>query len=85
MNPLSYILSPQLKWAERHGKTVDQCYVETVTDNVFQPLAAATIEEFSRADGNELRSIKGSRAKMLALRSSSALVVCLRAERSKPG
>jgi hypothetical protein len=75
MSPLSYILSRQLNWAARNRKNVDRYYVETVTDNLFQPLAAETIEEFNRADGNELRSIRGSRAKMLALRSSSALAV----------
>lgn len=75
MSPLSYILSRQLNWAGRNQKNVDRYYVEAVTDNLFQPLAEETIEEFNRADGNELRSIRRSRAKMLALRSSSALAV----------
>jgi hypothetical protein len=75
MTPLTYILSRQRRWAERSNKSAVRDYFDTVGNNLFEPLAADATDEFNRADGNELGSLGGSPAKMLALRSSSALAV----------
>ena len=75
MTPLSYILTRQRSWAERHRKPLSKDYLLSLNDNLFAPLSEATVAEFSEADGNELRPRMGAPAKMRALRSSSALAV----------
>lgn len=75
MIPLTYILTRQRQWAERHRKVITRDYCSTVGDNLFEPLSTEATDEFNRADGNELCPRNGSPAKMLALRSSSALAV----------
>lgn len=75
MTPLTYILARQRQWAERHNKIIGRDYCSIIDDNLFEPLSQEATCEFNRADGNELCPRNGLPAKMLALRSSSALAV----------
>lgn len=53
-------------------------YTEKIDDNLFQPLTAEIIQQFNKADGNELRtSCLGDLPKIQAVHSSSAIVVNL--------
>ena len=63
----------QRDWAIARGIAVDSDgYTLTLDDNLFVPLSEATLTEFARGDGDEL-GLGGSRGKMRALHSSSAL------------
>jgi hypothetical protein len=70
MRPSSYINVKQRCWANRHGIVFDdKGYVLSLGDNLFMPLSADASGEFLQGAGDELRK------NMLALHSSSALVV----------
>lgn len=70
MRPTIYINIRQRYWANRHGiSSDDKGYVLSLSDNLFMPLSAEASQEFLRGAGDELRK------NMLALHSSSALVV----------
>lgn len=63
-------LQSQLEWAKKAGLKVDaNGYVEKLEANLLQPLDPEARASFARGSGSELTS------KMLALHSSSALVV----------
>lgn len=63
----------QLKWAAQRKISCEGCYTEGVEDNIFNhELHPDTKKEYERGKGHEL---KGKRAHMKALHSSSALVV----------
>ena len=63
------IYAQQQDWATRHGiQFNNEGYTETVEQNLFQPLTAASKAEFGSGAGSELEE------KMRALYSSSALV-----------
>ena len=67
------IAAHQLEWATRNGIALVGTYTKRVEDNVFgNDLHPATKSEYERGKGHEL---KGVRAHMKALHSSSALVV----------
>ncbi|MFC2008423.1 hypothetical protein ACFLT0_01875 [Chloroflexota bacterium] len=64
------ILNLQQSWAIRHDIYFDKKgYVRKLADNLYEPLKKDSLDEFIRGRGAELES------KMLALHSSSALVV----------
>jgi hypothetical protein len=64
------ILDAQKSWATGHGIEFNKKgYVQTLQDNLYQPLKDDALDEFVRGRGSELEK------KMLALHSSSALVV----------
>ena len=65
-----YILNLQQSWAIRHDIYFNKKgYVRNLADNLYEPLKKDSLDEFIRGNGAELES------KMLALHSSSALVV----------
>jgi hypothetical protein len=71
--PLSQILTSQATWAQaRWGSGLDGRNAPSVEDNLFQPIAGPTWNEFAAGDGDEL-GLSGRPAKMRSLRSSSAL------------
>lgn len=64
------ILNFQQSWATRHGVRFNKRgYVRHLADNLYEPLKQDSLDDFIRGRGGELES------KMLALHSSSALVV----------
>jgi hypothetical protein len=64
------ILKLQQSWAIRHGVHFNKRgYVKNLADNLYEPLKQDSLDDFIRGKGGELES------KMLALHSSSALVV----------
>jgi hypothetical protein len=64
------ILNLQQSWATRHGVYFNKRgYVRSLVDNLYEPLKKDSLDEFIHGRGGELES------KMLALHSSSALVV----------
>jgi hypothetical protein len=69
----SEILQQQLAWAAARGLMVDaKGYTNSLDDNLFQPLGAATRADFAAGSGDELGSTE-KKGKMCALHSSSAL------------
>ena len=69
------ILNQQQSWARQRGIEIDDDgYTLSLNDNFFSPLSPETIKEFRFGKGDELGE-SGSRGKMQALHSSSALVV----------
>jgi len=69
------ILCQQQAWARRQGIKFDSDgYTLALSDNLFCPLSLETGREFDSGQGDELGK-GGSRGKMQALHSSSALVV----------
>ena len=69
------ILNQQQSWARQRGIEIDDGgYTLSPSDNFFSPLSLETIKEFKSGKGDELGE-SGSRGKMQALHSSSALVV----------
>jgi len=69
------ILNQQQSWARQRGIEIDDNgYTLSLNDNFFSPLSPETIKEFKSGKGDELGD-SGSRGKMQALHSSSALVV----------
>jgi hypothetical protein len=75
MNAVTLLERRQRAWAVRHQRVLDDDgYVGRVEENLYLPLDQRTAEEFRRADGDELGG-EGRRGKMLAVHSSSALVV----------
>ena len=64
------IIDKQQKWADQRSIEHDKAgYVLSLTKNLYRPLFPETLDEFKKGKGDELGS------KMLALHSSSALVV----------
>ena len=64
------ILNLQQSWATKHGIYFNKRgYVRNLVDNLYEPLKQDSLDDFIRGRGDELES------KMLALHSSSALVV----------
>ena len=64
------ILNQQQSWATQRGIDFNKKgYVRNLADNLYEPLKQDSLDEFIHARGSELES------KMLALHSSSALVV----------
>jgi len=69
------ILNQQQSWARQRGIEIDDDgYTLSLKDNFFSPLSPETIKEFKSGKGDELGD-SGSRGKIQALHSSSALVV----------
>jgi len=69
------ILNQQRTWARQRGiEYDDDGYTLSLNDNFFSPLTLQTKREFESGKGDELGE-SGSRGKMQALHSSSALVV----------
>lgn len=69
----SEILQQQLAWAAARGVVVDaKGYTNSLDDNLFQPLGAATRADLAAGSGDELGSPE-KKGKMCALHSSSAL------------
>ncbi len=68
---LDRILKQQQSWATGRVTFTKKGYVENLAENLFEPLKQDSLDEFIRGRGDELES------KMLALHSSSALVVNL--------
>ncbi|MHB8755375.1 MAG: PGN_0703 family putative restriction endonuclease [Candidatus Acidiferrales bacterium] len=73
-NVRSQILRQQQGWAASRKIAFPSGYTESLDANLFQPLHCDTLAEFQRGSGDELGK-NGHRGKMLALHSSSALVV----------
>jgi Restriction Endonuclease associating with ARP len=72
---LEHIKHRQKHWAESHAIPYDKANgrVPNLDDNLFAPLDADTVSEFSDADGSEFGK-NGMPGKMFSLHSSSALV-----------
>jgi hypothetical protein len=69
----SEILQQQLAWAAARRVAVDtKGYTNSLDDNLFQPLSAATRADFVAGSGDELGTPE-KKGKMCALHSSSAL------------
>ncbi len=69
------IQNQQQNWAKQRGIEIDNDgYTLSLNDNFFSPLSPETIMDFKSGKGDELGD-SGSRGKMQALHSSSALVV----------
>ena len=65
----------QRAWASERGLRVDgQNYLQTVDDNLFEPLSREAMTAFEAAAGQELYDSGDRPAKMRALHSSSVLV-----------
>lgn len=76
MSSKSQLLHQQRQWAESVGLAPDaRGYLETVEENLFQPLNKSTRTAFENGSGSELRDTASRPAKMKALHSSSALAV----------
>jgi hypothetical protein len=83
MKGFEYILAKQVQWAKRKnialiGSKVDKgfpAYTQKLDENLFEPMAADVIADFSKGDGSEIVSQNNSPAKMNAVHSSSALSV----------
>jgi hypothetical protein len=73
-NPTAAIREQQRDWAAAYDIQIDESgYTLTLDNNLFVPLSPASRSEYVDGDGAELGS-PGSRGKMQALHSSSALV-----------
>jgi hypothetical protein len=68
MNTKLELLSHLNEWSKTEG------YFENINDNLFLNLSDITMQEFAKADGSEMVDKNGSKAKMKAVHSSSALV-----------
>lgn len=69
------ILCQQQTWVRKRGIEFDKHgYTHSLSDNLFSPLSPETKKEFESGKGGELGE-GGSRGKMQALHSSSALVI----------
>ena len=83
MNSFTYILSKQVSWAQNQGIDLvgskgfrgRPAYTKTLAENMFEPLAPATIDDFNAGDGGELNKKGDQLPKMHAVHSSSALGV----------
>lgn len=69
------IRKEQKEWADSQSKVRNEDYLCFYEDNLFENLGEKEIKQFSDASGQELLDKKNSKAKMLALHSSSALCV----------
>lgn len=68
------ILNQQQSWARQNNVEIDQDgYTLKIEDNLFSPLSADSMAEFADGAGDEFGQ-DGTRGKMQALHSSSALV-----------
>jgi hypothetical protein len=74
MRTYQRILNQQLTWAKEQGIEIDGGYTRMLKDNLFVPLSPYSEDEFKAGKGNELGE-ETNKGKMLALHSSSALVV----------
>jgi len=75
MNTYQKILNQQLAWAKEQGIEIDEYgYTRRLKDNLFIPLSPYSEDDFRAGKGDELGD-ENARRKMLALHSSSALVV----------
>jgi hypothetical protein len=82
MNGYNYILEKQIAWATNRGIPLvgskqDRgrlAYTSKLDQNLFEPLLPEVRKSFAAGDGDELGS-SGSRGKMQAVHSSSALAV----------
>lgn len=73
VSPAFPVRQQQQEWALRKGISFDKAgYTLVLRDNLFQPLSPCAEEEFRAGDGAELGKL-GTRGKMQALHSSSAL------------
>ncbi|MCW5875949.1 MAG: hypothetical protein KIS85_03615 [Anaerolineales bacterium] len=86
MSTYQHIIARQIAWAQGRGlPLVDSrggdrgrpAYFPTITDNLFQPLTAETLECFRNGDGKEIGDYPHKPAKMRAVHSTSALAVNL--------
>lgn len=76
MSTKTDLLKKQLEWASNSSLNPDdRGYLESVEDNLFQPLNDMTRTAFIRGSGSELQDTPSRPAKMKALHSSSALAV----------
>ena len=84
MNSMEFIKEKQHCWAQRRGLELvpgtigsngEKDYVNEIDQNLFEPLSEENITYYNQGDGSETQDDKGTRAKMKALFSSSALVV----------
>lgn len=86
MNGSKQIKLKQRCWARRRGarlmsgtvgKAGELSYVESLADNLFEPLTQTTARSFKSGGGGETNATRTKRAKMCATHSSSALTVNL--------
>lgn len=83
MKGINYIIAKQTQWAKRKnialiGSKMDKgfpAYTKKLEENLFEPMTADVIANFSKGDGGEILSKNNSPAKMNAVHSSSALGV----------
>lgn len=72
-SPTDLVRNDQRNWAQSRGLTVDSAgYTGTLEENLFRPIGAETLADFTEGDGGELGE-PCRRGKMQALHSSSAL------------
>ena len=76
MSSITYLLHRELHWVGHARLNPDERgYLDTVDNNLFQPLYDNTRKAFEKGSGSELLDTKSRPAKMKALHSSSALAV----------
>jgi len=72
-SPATIVKKQQRSWADNHKIEYDGSgYTLKLDDNLFKPLSAGSLSEFSDGDGGEMGTLD-KRGKMQALHSSSAL------------
>lgn len=69
------IIDNQEKWVKEHYIPCSRGYLSCYQDNLFISLDGKDLENFEKGGGNELEDKNGEKAKMKALKSSSALCV----------
>lgn len=86
MNGLRFIKQKQQSYAQRHGlkllsgtigKDGEKAYLQTIEENLFEPLSQESADSYNSGDGGESKDTDNRLAKMKALHSSSAIVVNL--------
>ena len=86
MNGLQFIKQKQQSWAQRNGlrlvsgsigKDGEKAYLQTIKENLFEPLSQESADSYNSGDGRETKDSDNRLAKMKALHSSSAIVVNL--------
>lgn len=86
MKGLRFIEQKQQSYAQRHGlelingskaKNVTKYYLQTIEENLFEPLSQESADSYNSGDGGETKDTDNRLAKMKALDSSSVIVVNL--------